>query len=121
MKWKLAFYSGGVGTFLMGFLNLVKDARRQLTEVGPCLARPALPPSAALRNLLLLANAHGPQVPMAEARLVMAEAQVAEAILAAPPMPGDPTVVWISDAVILGEGFDESPTGIVSSADPPPL
>jgi len=28
MKWKLAFYSGGVGTFLMAFMQLMR-ARRQ--------------------------------------------------------------------------------------------
>jgi len=74
MKWKLNFHGGGVGAFLVAFLNLMKDTRRQVAAV-----------------------------PMAEARLVLAEATIADAILHSPIHPSDPTAVWIDDAVLLDD------------------
>ncbi len=77
MKWKLAFYSGGVGTFLMAFLTLMRNCRA---------------------NRLRLQD-----VPTAEVRPFVAEAHVVQHILAAPMDPSDPTVMWVSDAVIVDE------------------
>lgn len=52
-QWKFHFYSGGVGTFLMAFLELMKSTRAQTRRLA------------------------AESAPLAEARPIMAEAQVA--------------------------------------------
>jgi hypothetical protein len=52
-QWKFHFYSGGVGTFLMAFMELMKSTRAQARRLA------------------------AENAPLAEARPIMAEAQVA--------------------------------------------
>jgi hypothetical protein len=56
LQWKFHFYSGGVGTFLMAFLELMKNTRNQARQLA------------------------ADQAPIADARPIMAEAQVAVSV-----------------------------------------
>eukprot|EP00613_Pedinella_sp_CCMP2098_P010469 CAMPEP_0171645756 /NCGR_PEP_ID=MMETSP0990-20121206/34292_1 /TAXON_ID=483369 /ORGANISM="non described non described, Strain CCMP2098" /LENGTH=95 /DNA_ID=CAMNT_0012222333 /DNA_START=325 /DNA_END=612 /DNA_ORIENTATION=- len=75
--WKLSFYSGGISTFLMAITRLLKDIRRQRVLSDGVVTAEAVP--------------------------VYAQAEVVDAILTAPRDSRDPTLVWISDAIVVSE------------------
>mmetsp|Transcript_51402 Transcript_51402/g.116898 ORF Transcript_51402/g.116898 Transcript_51402/m.116898 type:complete len:223 (-) Transcript_51402:300-968(-) len=79
LEWRFYFLKGGVGTFLMAFLKCMKQQRRGL------------------------AASQGPVVATAVAVPVFDSTELATAIRTSATDPSDPTVVWVENAVVIGE------------------